>query len=283
MVIVFTVQIGTWRDASLRWEKHTVNSFKYLYGGGSRRAFSSNASLPSRILYVKHRNVPLSSQSATNAEHILQLFEWRREQTCVAIERIIAVENLVRQVEKERTLIKLWSSPSSSSSFQMHCLAAWSHFPFRTGEDIGSYRTRRGIALGKLLNAHGRWSQKWAEAILNWHQHCIRSRDFGFFLGDLLQHQTISVIDAARIEASGEAAQSRTRTRAYHGNVTRRFESSVQEAKKYLDSIGSRPSTKNQHKIFRTFDEEASTSTVEIRAMRAFQEFEDFPLELIFE
>ena len=98
----------------------------------------------------------------------------------------------------------------------------------------------------------------------------------------MLDYNTTDVIENARRNASGEAHQSRTRTRAYHGHVTKRFECSVTDAQRHLDSCDDASSRKTRRVLAASDDPCSAHGTSELNAMQALREFADFPLQVVY-
>ena len=164
-------------------------------------------------------------------------------------------------------------------STQLHLIAGWCNFTWHSGATWDVFKTRRNIHFRKVLHAHGRWSSFWAKSIIEWDAHCRRASSYGYFVTELLSYRDSDTLARERTNESGTANQSRTRTRNYHGHVSKRFEDSVASAVRHLDSIQSRPMTKTQN----AFISEDSTHrrSTEAYWIRQFEQYEGFGWQMI--
>ena len=95
-------------------------------------------------------------------------------------------------------------------------------------EPYDAFVQRRHIQAGHL----GRWSAGWGSSVVSWHDHLLRRHDPKVWSPVLLDWHDTSWLSLQGLMHS-VGLESRTRTRAYRGKVHRRWQESLDDAKRF--------------------------------------------------
>ena len=98
-------------------------------------------------------------------------------------------------------------------------------------EPYDAFVQRRHIKAGHLASRCGRWSHAWANSVLTWDAHLTRRHDTMTWSPLLVNWHDSSWLTLQRLLHS-IGFESRTRTRAYKGKVHRRWQESIEDARR---------------------------------------------------
>ena len=77
---------------------------------------------------------------------------------------------------------------------QVHMVCLLLNYPHKDGISIDSFYRNRSILAGRHCGNSGRWSTKWASAVLRWNAHCIRATDSAMWHGRVLSFRPASCV-----------------------------------------------------------------------------------------
>ena len=60
---------------------------------------------------------------------------------------------------------------------QVHMVCILLDYKMKPGVSIEMHYRNRSILAGRTISSLGRWSEKWAQSVLFWHNHCLRGHD----------------------------------------------------------------------------------------------------------
>ena len=75
-------------------------------------------------------------------------------------------------------------------------------YKITSGIRVDMYYKNRSILAGRTAGNSGRWSARWAEAVLKWQAHCIRAHDGNMWRSSILNHHDASWLERQRLEHS---------------------------------------------------------------------------------
>ena len=96
-------------------------------------------------------------------------------------------------------------------------------------ESFEQFRQRRHTLSSRLARQHGTWSQNWIGKVRSWGKHVHRNHDAATWSFSLLRFHDDDWIQQQRLLSSAPG-ESRTKTRAYHGKVHRRWHEAYNKA-----------------------------------------------------
>ena len=105
---------------------------------------------------------------------------------------------------------------------QVHMIEQLIDYNMKQGTSIETFYRTRAMVAGRTAKSHGRWSVRWANSVLRWHDHCTRENDTCMWHSRILQHNNPAWLEAKRIE-HGRGIISRTKTRLLAGKVSVRW------------------------------------------------------------
>lgn len=123
------------------------------------------------------------------------------------------------------------SAAAALDKTQVHMVSCLVAVEPRPHENASDYWRRRSLNAGRLIASKGRWSQHWAKSIRTWAAHIERRHDEGTWNLEIFQHHDENWLNSQREIHEGASITSRTRTRAVHGKVQRRWQEGVGEAR----------------------------------------------------
>ena len=112
---------------------------------------------------------------------------------------------------------------------QLHMVCLLLDHKMKPGICIDSYYRNRSILAGRTISNLGRWSERWAVAVLRWHHHCLRAHDPNMWHARILSyHNNVWIEEQRQIHGNGKIK--RTRTRQCAGKVAQRWSECIDVA-----------------------------------------------------
>ena len=105
---------------------------------------------------------------------------------------------------------------------QVHMVCLLLNYHHKNGICIDSYYRNRCILAGRHCGTSGRWSVKWASAVLRWNAHCHRARDINMWHSRILNYRPAAWLEAQRAK-HGRGVIKRTKTRLHSGKIACRW------------------------------------------------------------
>ena len=112
---------------------------------------------------------------------------------------------------------------------QCHMVELLLNYPRKNNVSNEMYYRNRSILAGRTCASLGRWSIRWATAVLKWHSHCLRGSDVNMWHKYILSCRTASWLDEQRL-LHGRGIIKRTKTRLFAGKVSVRWSESIDYA-----------------------------------------------------